>query len=204
MSDYPPFINAYGSLAKIIEKAKNAQTPDRFTSDFIEKTLGFKSHALRAFIPLAKRLGLLNTDGTPTDLYKSFRNQTQSQAAMATAIKKGYGKLYEKNENAHKLAKKELEGLIVELTGLEHGHTTVRSIVNTFQILGTFADFGKEIATESSNSTEKHEETQDGETGESNLKLNLAYTINLVLPKTDDVAVFNAIFRSLKENLLRP
>jgi hypothetical protein len=35
------------------------------------------------------------------------------------------------------------------------------------------------------------------------VKLNLAYTINLVLPKTDDVAVFNAIFKSLRENLLK-
>ena len=36
-----------------------------------------------------------------------------------------------------------------------------------------------------------------------NLRLGLSYTINLVLPKTDDPAVFNAIFRSLRENLLR-
>lgn len=33
--------------------------------------------------------------------------------------------------------------------------------------------------------------------------LNLSYTINLVLPKTDDPAVFNAIFKSLRDNLLR-
>jgi hypothetical protein len=33
--------------------------------------------------------------------------------------------------------------------------------------------------------------------------LNLAYTINLVLPKSDDPAVFNAIFKSLRDNLLR-
>jgi hypothetical protein len=32
---------------------------------------------------------------------------------------------------------------------------------------------------------------------------NLSYTINLNLPETADVEVFNAIFRSLKENLLR-
>ena len=38
----------------------------------------------------------------------------------------------------------------------------------------------------------------DGDIG-----LNLSYTINLVLPKTDDVAVFNAIFKSLRENLLK-
>lgn len=32
--------------------------------------------------------------------------------------------------------------------------------------------------------------------------LNLSYTINLNLPATSDQAVFNAIFRSLKEHLL--
>jgi hypothetical protein len=33
--------------------------------------------------------------------------------------------------------------------------------------------------------------------------LNLSYTINLNLPETSDVEVFNAIFKSLKENLLK-
>jgi len=42
-----------------------------------------------------------------------------------------------------------------------------------------------------------------GGEGQEELQLNLAYTINLVLPKSDDVAVFNAIFRSLRDNLLR-
>jgi hypothetical protein len=32
--------------------------------------------------------------------------------------------------------------------------------------------------------------------------LNLGYTINLQLPSTTDVAVFNAIFKSLREHLL--
>jgi hypothetical protein len=38
---------------------------------------------------------------------------------------------------------------------------------------------------------------------ERELDLNLSYTINLVLPKTDDPAVFNAIFRSLREYSFR-
>ena len=37
----------------------------------------------------------------------------------------------------------------------------------------------------------------------SGLGLNLSYTINLNLPATSDIAVFNAIFKSLKENLLK-
>ena len=36
----------------------------------------------------------------------------------------------------------------------------------------------------------------------SKLGLNLGYTFNINLPATSDQAVFNAIFRSLKENIL--
>jgi hypothetical protein len=39
--------------------------------------------------------------------------------------------------------------------------------------------------------------------GGSALGMNLGYTINLNLPATTDVAVFNAIFKSLKEHLLK-
>jgi hypothetical protein len=33
--------------------------------------------------------------------------------------------------------------------------------------------------------------------------MGLSYTINLNLPATTEIEVFNAIFRSLRENLLR-
>ena len=44
---------------------------------------------------------------------------------------------------------------------------------------------------------------QSKEDSDDSLHLNLAYSINLVLPKTDDIGVFNAIFKSLRENLLK-
>jgi len=203
MPEYPPFMNAYGSVSKILEKIKHAQTPERFTHDFLETTLGFKSSSARAFVSLAKRIGLLASDGTPTDLYKSFRNPGQSGAAMAKAVRKGYSQLFERNETAHKLGKKDLEGLLVEITGLQKNNSTIRSIVGTFEALRLFAKFGEEEKlTEELKEEEKQEVHREEGVGEE-LKFNLAYTINLVLPKTDDVAVFNAIFKSLKENLLR-
>jgi hypothetical protein len=33
--------------------------------------------------------------------------------------------------------------------------------------------------------------------------LNLAYTVNIVLPETTNPEVFNSIFKSLKDNLLK-
>lgn len=209
-AEYPPFMNGYGTATKILNKMKEAQTPDRFTQDFLATKLGFPGGTAKPFIALAKRIGFLESDGRPTDIYKSFRNPSQSKAAMAAALKKGYSQLYERNEYAQDLDKKKLEGLVVEITGLEQGHATVRAIVGTFEALKGFADFNKpelKPAEETEEKVPKKKSTTaqnnvDDDVGE-DLKLNLAYTINLVLPKTDDVAVFNAIFRSLRENLLR-
>ena len=204
MADYPPFMNSYGNLKSILEKVKSAKTPDRFTYDFLATTLGFKSSSARAFIPLFKRMGLLNSDGTPTELYKAFRNPGQSRAAMATAIKKGYSQVYERNEKAHTLSKKDLEGLIMQITGLGGSSATTRAIAGTFEALKACADFseGPPAKLEAGEKL-KAEELDENEKESGRLGLNLSYTINLVLPKTDDVAVFNAIFRSLKDNLLK-
>lgn len=203
-------MNGYGTTTKILAKIKEAQTPDRFTQDFLATKLGFSGGTAKPFIPLAKRIGFLESDGKPTDLYKGFRNHAHSKAAMAAAIRKGYAQFYERNEYAHELDKKKLEGLVVEITGLEAGHATTRAIVGTFEALKAFADFNEPHhqgaeAGEAKGAPEKEKpnngsEAPNGDSGE--VKLNLAYTINLVLPKTDDVAVFNAIFKSLRENLL--
>jgi hypothetical protein len=47
------------------------------------------------------------------------------------------------------------------------------------------------------------ESTVPEQTRQSATGFNLSYTINLNLPETADVEVFNAIFKSLKEHLLK-
>ena len=146
MADYPPFMNAYGLVPKILEKIREAKTPDRFTQDFLGTKLGFTGGSAKAFIPLAKRLGLLGSDGTPTDLYKRFRNPAQSGQAIASAIRNGYNQLFERNEYAQELDRDGLEGLVMEITGLKKGHQTVRAICSTFNALAELADFEDVLA----------------------------------------------------------
>lgn len=91
------------------------------------------------------------------------------------------------------------------MTGLEKGNSTVNAIVGTFEAIKGFADFSIEKEPQQ-NSKENIVETSPAHQNSvetEGIKLGLAYTINLVLPKTDDIAVFNAIFKSLRENLLQ-
>jgi len=79
--------------------------------------------------------------------------------------------------------------------------------VGTFEALKSFADFSgqapKPESSEQKKPTAQNNVATLPEAISDELKLNLAYTINLVLPKSDDIAAFNAIFKSLRENLLK-
>ena len=203
-----PYVAQPSVIEKILEKIKEAKAPDRFTPDFLTTVLAFKGGNSRQFIPLAKKLGFLNSDGTPTELYKSFRNPRSSKAALGQGIKKAYHEVFERNEFAGNLSKDDFKGLVVEVTGLEPKDNVVQLVCRTFEALRARADFAAKI--QSAGETETDEESTEKTGGASidaensdEVDLRLSYTINLVLPKTDDPAVFNAIFRSLRDNLLR-
>lgn len=210
---HPPFINSYGLVAKILEKIKVAATPPRFTIDFLGTQLGFSGGSARPFIGVLKRIGFLGSDGVPTQLYKRFRNSSESGKAMAEALRIGFAELYKRNEYAHSLSRSELSGLVTEITGLEGSSSTVGAIVGTFESLKTFADFSqnseKEVDDVSADSNGKRSPAIPSAGSEhvpgygQGQGLNLNYTINLVLPETTDIAVFSAIFKSISENLLK-
>lgn len=127
---------------------------------------------------------------------------------MAEALKKGYAELYSRNEYCHELNRKELTGLVVEATGLDHDARPVELTVSTFMNAKEFADFearpqesieGADVDEVESLVRDNHRLPLDS----TEKRFNLAYTINIVLPKTDDPAVYRAIFTSLSETLMK-
>lgn len=201
----PPFINSTGLITKIFEKIQEAKVPPRYTQDFQATVLGYGSGSARPFIPFLKRLGFIQSDGTPTDIYTRFRNVDSSGAAMAEAMRHGYVDIFKKNEFAHALPDEKLKNLVVEVTGKEPGDGTVTAIVGSFKACKLLADFdvaeakSKENVTplDTSKSLVRHETKP-----KSASDLRLSYTINVNLPETTDVNVYNAIFSAIRANLL--
>lgn len=201
-----PYMSAPGAVTKILEKIKSAGTPTTFNADFLSTKLGFKGGNYRTFISWAKKMGLLNTDGTPTQLYKSFRNTDTSKSSLAKAFRIGYAELYTRNEYCHELERKRFKGLVMEATGEAEDSAKVDRIVSTFFNAKTLADFEKSLDEDhyENGASDETDESKDEKTVKRKKKVDLGinYTINLVLPKTDDPSIYNAIFKSLRENLL--
>jgi Family of unknown function (DUF5343) len=78
MAESLPYILNTGTLKKALEKIGAAATPERFTADYLAETLGMRGGTARTVIPFLKKMGFLNETGVPTDLYKQFRNPSQS------------------------------------------------------------------------------------------------------------------------------
>jgi hypothetical protein len=203
-----PYMTVPGTLTKILDKIKVAATPENFNHDFLANTLGFKGGNYRTFIPWAKKIGLINKDGTLPTAYRQFRNPSTSQTTLGALLKKGYNELYARDENCHNLTKDKLKGLFMEVTGEAHDSGTLGFIVNTFWNAKAVAQFDGAVVAKTED--EKDEDVESGKPNEiqeeshsKKLHLGLNYTINLVLPKTDDPSVYNAIFKSLRDNLLK-
>lgn len=205
MANTIPYLVSSGSITKALEKIKSAATPERVTYDFVSTVVGLKGGTGRAIIPFLKRAGLVRTDGTPTDLYNQFRNSHSSKISAATAFRNAFKTIYERNEYAHKLSDEELKGLIVEITGHPLENRVTQSIFGTMKAFKAFCDFEGKQGAQRINKNDHEESSQGTNKGDQTkeLGIRLGYTINLNLPPTDDIRVFDAIFRSLKEHLLK-
>jgi hypothetical protein len=207
-SEYPPYVNGYGGIPKLFAKIKEAAVPPKFTQDFLTNTLDLKSSSYRAMIPLLKRLGFIDGGNAPTQAYKDFRDRDPavSGGVMAERLRESYKSLFQAKEDAYKLNKKELQDRFKSLLGLADDDQTIPFVAATFVELSKLAAWNG--ARRSNPIVEEQPEERAGGAGSPGGltfrgKLGLSYTINLNLPATTDIDVFNAIFKSLRENLLR-
>lgn len=219
-----PYVTAPGNVERALLGIKQAATPPTVSQDFVKTILGIKGGSGNQMTAYLRKIGFAGPDGSPSSIYTRFRSTDHdvSGVAMAEALKIGYASLYTRNEYMHSLTDEKLRGLIIEETGAGDDSGTVTMILSCIKALKKYASYTpKSVITQVVEAESTHQSNSTGSTssagrqassdgagtnvqrGTEGLGLNLAYTINLNLPATSDIAVFNAIFKSLKENLLR-
>lgn len=197
----------------IFDKIIGGVAPDKFTVDHL-KAIGFASSNDRAIIPLLKDLGFLTSEGAPTARYQAYRDRSKSKAVMAEALRDAYSDVFHISETPSIEDRPAVEGLFKSRLNSSDRVAQVQAM--TFYALLSRADLDaatidvpalpEEVlrdepapisldsngGEEASNPSERHP----------GLSTQLHYTIQVHLPATKDLEVYNAIFRSLRENLL--
>lgn len=206
-----PYLTGSGTLKRALERLIDASRPDKFNADFLENVLKLTGGAARATIPIMKKMGFLSSDGVPTELYAKFRTEGGRPAAALAGLRNGFPEIFKRSEYAHNVEDAKIRDIILEITGLKASDPVAVAIKSTFNVVKSFIPAGADLSASEDDFSPQDEaangfQSSQGESGRNagagGNSVGLVYNINIVLPATSDLKILNAIFRSVKENLL--
>ncbi len=207
------YLNSTKNLESIINSVINAKAPDKFTTRFLED-LGFKSSNDRLVIGVFKALGLIDDNGQPLQRYYEFLDQTQTKKILAIGIQEAYEDLFNLRKDAQTLSNDEIKNKLKTLTQGQKSEKVISLMSMTFRALCDLADWSDSNTVPTNSPSISHEgstqesplpqqvQTEAQQPISTNAKMNLHYNIQIHLPETTNMAVYDAIFQSLKKHLL--
>ncbi len=207
------YLQTTKNLQSIINSVVSAKAPERFTNKFLED-LGFKSSNDRLYIGLFKALGLLDENSAPTSRYHQLLDQAETGKVLAIGIQEAYEDLFALRKDAHKLTIDEVKGKLKTLTQGQKSDNIIQLMSNTFKALCDIADWSSPVTAQVNTTTNDTvasvaTPTVDESRGQfaetypnSSDRMNLHYNIQIHLPETTNMAVYDAIFQSLKKHLM--
>ncbi len=199
------------NLDAFLNSILSAKAPERFNNKFLE-SLDFSSSNDRLFIGLLKGLNFIDDAGVPKQRYFDFLDQTQSKRVLAQAITEAYEDLFRVNTKAYQLGEDDVRNKLKTLTQGQKSENVVRLMAATFKALCEWADWTPSAA-KPKEEPKDEKKKEDGAGGgldaadaakqhKRGSSATLHYNIQIHLPESRDPAVFDAIFKSLKQHLL--
>lgn len=187
----------------------SAKAPTSLTTAFL-KTLGFTSSNDSLYIRLFKDLDLIDSANAPTEKYYKFLDQSESRKVIAECVEEAYSDLFAINKKAYELSESEIKNKLKTLTQGSKEDNILALMAKTFKTLCDYADWSKPISKKidiekrEAKVQDEHKEAipEQSHTDKKSNKPSLHYNIQIHLPETRDTAVYDAIFKSLKEHLL--
>lgn len=198
--------NAYvlpvNRIPDLFGKIRDGQAPERFTHQLL-KDWGFSSTNDRAFVPLLKELGFLTADGKPTPLYHDYRDHSRSKTVMGQALRVAYSDIFLIKEHPTASDRAAVEG---KFKSFHNASENVAGLMaKTFFGLLALADLSKKTGSVPTSTEPKQTPPEQGQPAQPDGNIfgrtGLHYNIQIHLPATKDVEVYNAIFKSLREHL---
>jgi hypothetical protein len=201
-------LNIYGKVESFFENIKMGQAPEKFSQQYL-RDMGFTSTNYRTFVPLLKELGFLTSDGVPTDRYHNYRNDAISRQVLGEAVKEAYSDLFTLRENPSKEDEDLIKGKFKSTFNASDSNSnkmmkTFFALLEISDITSAIDKVPKTIKQEEVKEKAEPIKTIEKATLKEVVKVlpSLNYNIQIHLPATKDVEVYNAIFKSIKEHLI--
>ena len=196
------YLQTVSRLPAFFEQLRGAQAPDIFSQQIL-KDWGYTSSNDRTFIPILKNLGFLSSDGKPTQRYSEYRDYTSSKRVMGDALKEAYSDIFLIKEYPTDSDRELVKGKFKSYHNASDNAANL--MTNTFFALLDLAELKPASQSEKIKDepqlTAKVDSPSNNKSSAIPVVNGLHYNIQIHLPPTTDIEVYNAIFKSLKEHI---
>ena len=142
MADFPYIEDAAKRIGKFFSKIQSLNVPESASTKWLPKIGGFGSSKNRPLIKILKFIGFITDSNKPTKRWKDYRDKSRSTTVMTEGIKQGYSELFEEYSDAYQRDNDDLRNFFSRHS--DAGEQVIASMVATFKILCSLADFGQE------------------------------------------------------------
>jgi len=195
------YVLANSRVPDVFAKIRDGQAPDQVTNQLL-KDWGFSSSNDRAFIPLLKALGFLSATGQPTQRYHDYRDHSRSKSILGEGLREAYHDLFLITANPKEGDRDAIKGKFKSYHNASDN--TAYNQAATFYALLKLADLEepKKTPKVTAVASEQPSPPSPPAPSEAAKAPSFHYNIQVHLPATKDVEVYNAIFKSLREHFV--
>lgn len=202
------YLTSVKNLPAIMAKIVEGTAPKKFNTAHL-KGIGFKSSNDQGVLALLKDLGFLGDDGTPIQRYHAYRDASRSSAVLGEALREAYEELFHINAKPGDGDRGAIKGKFKSVHNVSDG--VAQKMTTTFYALLKLADLDAELRQASEPNDPslvgdpvegKGSELLEDRKVQLPTTVSLRYNVEIHLPASKDIEVYNSIFKSLKEHLL--
>jgi hypothetical protein len=210
MAEKIPAIIRHAAIARFLEIIRKSGTPGKVDGNYL-KSVGFKDTNDTALIGVFKKLGFLDNEGKPTQVYKDYKGVPEQRAkeVLGSAIKQAYAGLFRTYPDADRRDDEAITNWIRANT--DAGEVTHVRALNTFKALrseATFTDAAPvalpadtAAVDEDPRSSEANAPAGKGQQIYARSGPDVTINVNLEIAATSDPAIYDSFFAAMKKHL---
>ena len=198
-----PWTKLTNKIDTYFKKIQESEVPDQVKGPWLKKS-GWRSGDDYKILEIWRILGFIDDNSVPTEYWRKYKVPSESKIVLAEAMKKGYKGLFNMYADAWRKDDEAIYSVFMGQTG-ESG-TKVNQMVSVFKSLVDLANFenGKTVVTKKDIPPGK--KTKDDVVNEKIVSKQIGSTVHiniqLHLPATDDIEIYDKLFASMKKHLL--
>jgi hypothetical protein len=195
-----------GNLAEYIKGIPARGVPPKITIQHLA-SLGFKSPNDRPIVTVLKFVGVADSNGTPSEIYKKMRNASAGPSVLAEQIRQSYSGLFALYPDANAKDEQTLQDYFASQTDV--GAASLKNIIKTFQALCSCAKFDGAVPPDThipthipAHTPAIHPPSNVHLGGRGASKTEVHFDIQVHIPGDQKPEVYEAIFKNLGKYVL--